>query len=337
MNPRSTPDQQHTPTQETRMTTKNTPETTALPSVAEIRETIEQRIQYRVANARKLRMQIVGWRAEIGQATPLSIAEDARAAIETGDRLPEDLPVKLREDARATLEAEAMQTALGNALATLPTDAELKRVTVDETCTYLDGVMQTLATYARGINPQTIATSADAAIDAGGETLKQYRETRELVNMFGEIRRRQLEAYQQTGESFTGEMAARSGHYRDALDRERHWLDRRHDLAKRPSQLKNREMEQWIRETPQPRWDAMQHGAWPRNVQTFAEQVEFVIWALTVADPWVPTPDQLAEAEDRNAAAFESGKPGRVRTDLPPAQIVPGTPSGQAMAVGVFR
>ncbi|MEV0867720.1 hypothetical protein AB0I24_07205 [Brachybacterium paraconglomeratum] len=268
-----------------------------------IRDHIANNIHSGAAHIRDVRGQLLKMRFEIENITPPpSFTDHALEAARNGTALDPGILDQIAahharvEDSNPRLAALAAAT---NALHTLP--AKVAADAADDTLTYLDGALSQYLDHIRGLDLDALPTTAEQALSMN-KGRDAWLQVGELLNTYNEIRTQQVKAYAAAGVIDAGAMNARSGQFRNALDTSAEWLDaRRETAAKSRARIEQtgRAAAEFFLNIPEKRWSDIE-GAYPSNVVSVADRLEFIGWVSERTDAWVPTVKELIDADQEN-------------------------------------
>lgn len=282
---------------------------TKIPTSQTITDHIDNVILKEIAEGRRIGIALAQLRADVERdnASIPSFAEHvAQAVLDGTDIDPAQLDVEADHRARKARNDHKF-AALGEASDRLAfSPRHIKQERAGDILTYLASAMGDLTTHLRDLDPTMMVTDPELAIAGGKDAARRYEATKALVATYSTIRVAQAEAYASiTHSGNLGPARERSGMFRDALDAETAWLDQRRRLGRgntaRTARIR------FFLEVPVTPYKATRGGHWPEDTNTLTDRARFLHWAATKHELWVPSVDELIEADQDNSAKTYPG------------------------------
>lgn len=255
--------------------------------------------------------------AVVSKTPPVDLTAQTEAALLAGDGLPDDLTDRLADADHANRLRLAELSFLGRRHPTNPSGlygkihhdrAALVAAGVDDALAVLRGELVEIVAAVREVDGALgVLRSAESAVAAGGDTSDAWRRLGDLVERYTGMRLAQLKLLEAAGRDRVA--AARllevAGYLRDLDAHDPAIAARRRGEAAPEHILLTRTP--W----PAPRL-TLRSGPWPTH-----DRPAYLRWAVTVAEPWLPSlgeldarADELADADAEAAHLRVGGKPG---------------------------
>lgn len=281
------------------MTTKTT---TTYPTAETIRGTIHDEILGEIGKLGAASTTAHGMRMDLERqvSTLPDFSDEIELCVREG-RVPTVEALEEYAQAQATRryledQIEALASFQRQALDAPPV---IRRNRAGDVLTYLGEALRDLAEYARGLDPHWRIPSPEVALMGGDAALQKYREAQGVVEAYDTIRSEQSRAYGDAGARDLTDAFYRSGIFRDALDAETYWLDRRREAGRTPTQ--RRVGNPFFSDVPVSPYRDVRGGHWPYMIGDLGEKYGFIIWGATNHDLWVPSVEELRDADHENA------------------------------------